>query len=179
MSQREFARQANISFRTLQLLEANGHSPNINTLKKLAKALGRPKEGLVRAINAYFTASGNSVREVAARITELDNDRSNAWKGWFFNFVDAFNKSPRPNLIADAPAPDTSHRIQALLASTVEELCAQTKTSVPWWCAGIPALDKPWFVANVENLKALALAQSPTRFRHRNIFVLNNFLDRA
>ena len=46
-------------------------------------------------------------------------------------------------------------------------------------CAGVGALATPWFVAGVENLKALALVESPTHFRKRNIFVLGNFLSRA
>jgi hypothetical protein len=43
----------------------------------------------------------------------------------------------------------------------------------------VEALDSPWFVAGIENLKASALVESPVRFRKRNIFVLANFLERA
>ena len=67
----------------------------------------------------------------------------------------------------------------ALLASTVEMLCAERRMPVPWWCGGAGILPAPWFVSGVENLKALALVESPAHFRKRNIFVLANFLARA
>jgi hypothetical protein len=34
-------------------------------------------------------------------------------------------------------------------------------------------------VSGVENLKAMALVESPAWFRRRNVFVLGNFLNRA
>lgn len=40
-------------------------------------------------------------------------------------------------------------------------------------------IQPPWFVAGMENLKAIALAESPLRFRLRKIFVLENFLSRV
>jgi hypothetical protein len=43
----------------------------------------------------------------------------------------------------------------------------------------VPACRKPWFVAGMENLKAIAVAESPLRFRIRKIFVLENFLSRV
>ncbi len=63
--------------------------------------------------------------------------------------------------------------------STVETVCAEVSLPSPGWCCGVEALDSPWFVAGIENLKASALIESPVRFRKRNIFVLANFLDRA
>ena len=46
------------------------------------------------------------------------------------------------------------------------------------WPMCLPA-KPPWFVSGMENLKAIALAESPLRFRIRKIFVLSNFLSRA
>ena len=70
-------------------------------------------------------------------------------------------------------------RLQALCASVTEALCRELSMAPPAWCAGIPALDAPWFVAGIENLKAMALVESPAWFRARRIFVLDNFLSRA
>ncbi len=69
--------------------------------------------------------------------------------------------------------------MRALLASTVEMLCDEARLEPPEWCAAVPALPEPWFVAGMEGLKVLALAESPVHFRKRNIFVLGNFLSRV
>jgi hypothetical protein len=73
----------------------------------------------------------------------------------------------------------TDPRLGLLLASTAESLCDELGLEVPGWLAQVPACPTPWFVAGVENLKAIALAESPLRFRIRKIFVLRNFLSRA
>jgi hypothetical protein len=49
----------------------------------------------------------------------------------------------------------------------------------PQWTWDIPSCKEPWFVSGVENLKAIALAESPVFFRRRKIFVLENFLQRV
>jgi len=119
-------------------------------------------------------AKTDSARETSRGIRE-----SGAWKVRLFNFVDAFRRNPRAGLAEDAPVPGTDAGTLALLASTVERLCAQARVPIPWWCAGVPALPEPWFVAGIESLKASALVESPPEFRKRNIFVLGNFLDRV
>lgn len=70
-------------------------------------------------------------------------------------------------------------RFDALLASTVECLCDELHLKTPEWIMDVPALKEPWFVAGVENLKAMAIVESPVYFRRRLIFVLENFLDRV
>jgi hypothetical protein len=77
------------------------------------------------------------------------------------------------------PAEETPPKIEALLASVVETLCEETEASAPLWCRAVPSLREPWFPSGTENLKALALRESPIHFRKRSIFVLGNFLSRA
>ena len=48
----------------------------------------------------------------------------------------------------------------------------------PEWTSKIPACQDPFFVSGIENLKAIALAESPLVYRIRKIFVLENFLER-
>lgn len=58
-------------------------------------------------------------------------------------------------------------------------LCDELGLEPPAWLAAVPASPLPWFVAGMENLKAIALAERPLRFRIRRIFVLENFLSRV
>ena len=176
LSQRKLAELAGVSFGTVQLIESGTHSPNLKTLSKILRALGFAKNGLTSVIEEYLSSKSDSIVEISHRI---NYSKESSWKIWLFNFVDAFRRNPHAGLAAAPPDPNTGHKIQALLASSVESLCAETGIDIPWWCAGIPPLDNPWFVSETENLKATALTESPAHFRKRNIFVLDNFLNRA
>jgi hypothetical protein len=100
------------------------------------------------------------------------------WALFLMDFVDDFRHYQDPRAIAE-PVPFTDPRLDPLLASTAESLCDELELEAPGWLAQIPACPTPWFVAGVENLKAIALAESPLRFRIRKIFVLKNFLSRV
>lgn len=94
------------------------------------------------------------------------------------NFVDDFRRQPTSQAVAE-PCALGDERIAALVASTVEQLCDDAGLPAPTWTADVPACGRPFFVSGLENLKAIALAESPLRFRRRKIFVLANFLQRA
>lgn len=174
LSQRQLARRAGLSYKTVQLLERGGHDPRWSTLAKLAGVLGLAGPEVLVAARA---AGGHrSAGETAERIAAEGED---SWKLRLFEFVDAFRRAPESAMVERAPGPSVGRRVLALIAATVESLCAAQGLPAPWWCAGVPPLSEPWFVAGVESLKAAALAESPVHFRRRNIFVLGNFLSRA
>jgi hypothetical protein len=121
----------------------------------------------------------------AAAVSAADASRgivsagADAWPLWLFEFVDDLRRTRDPALIEEPPAPELAARLRALLASTTEAICAECGLDPPDLSIDTPPLDRPWFVAGIENLKASPLVESPARFRRRNIFVLGNFLDRA
>ena len=100
------------------------------------------------------------------------------WSIYLMDFVDEFRRKKDLRMLQD-PFTLSDDHFDALLASTAEYLCDEQKFQPPIWLSAIPACNKPWFVAGIENLKAIALAESPLRFRIRKIFVLENFLSRA
>jgi transcriptional regulator with XRE-family HTH domain len=174
-SQRQLAQEAGVAFRTIQLLEKGAHDPRISTLEKITKALGYSTGNITRKLRDSILSSDESIRAVSEKI--LAGDARN-WRIWLFNFVDAFRRSPDMRLVWDPPVPEVSLKMRALLAAVVEALCFEQNRKPPWWCEGTLLLPEPWFIAEVENLKATALQESPVWFRKRNIFVLNNFLER-
>ena len=99
------------------------------------------------------------------------------WRLWLFELVDDYRRNRDDRLLA-APRPELSPRLRSLLAAVVETLASETGATVPDWCRQVGPLPEPWFVAEIENLKASALVESPLPFRRRNIFVLENFLAR-
>lgn len=176
ISQRELAKRARVSFRGLQLLETPGHDPRISSLNKVSGALGLPTGGVPALLGGFFLEGGRSFRSASVRMLV---DGFDSWTIHLFDSVDAFRRGSDASLIQASPLEELHQRLRALIASTVETLCIESSLPAPGWCRGVEALDSPWFVAGIENLKASALVESPVRFRQRNIFVLSNFLERA
>lgn len=175
VSQRMLAKRAAVSFRGIQLLEQGGHNWRVMTVARVATALNLPGRGVDLMIDHFLHMRPDSIREISIRIM-LDGFES--WKTHLFDFVDAF-RATHDNELLDPPDSCLDARLQSLCASSVEALCAECGRLPPAWCAGVPPLIQPWFVAGIENLKAAALVESPAWFRQRNIFVLGNFLSRA
>ncbi len=176
LSQRRLAEMSHVSFRCAQIIESENGNPCIETLDKIGTALGY-SPGAIKHVNDYmFGLSADSIFWISC---EIYRNGEGSWKKWLFEFVDAFRRTPSHKLIEDAPISSVSHKIKALMACTVESLCAESQTTTPWWCVGIRGLPEPWFVAESENLKVSALVESTAYFRKRNIFVPDNFLKRV
>jgi len=94
------------------------------------------------------------------------------------DFVDEFRRDKDMSIFRE-PFELDNERFDALLASTIEELCDEMGLEPPEWVEAVPGCDGPWFVSGLESLKAIAIVESPLRFRMRKIFVLENFLDRV
>lgn len=176
LSQRELARLAGVSFSCVQQIERRGHNWRMASIQRIINALdgsGKNVEGLVsRALSVV----DDSVEDASLRMVE---EGFASWKIHLFNLIDRFRATHDASLIARPPVPDLDERLLALLASTVESLCAESGLKCPPWCSGVFPLRHPWFVSGMQNLRAMALVESPATFRRRNLFVLANFLDRA
>jgi hypothetical protein len=107
----------------------------------------------------------------------IDRDQEN-WSRYLMSFVDDFRRTRNLQLLAEPFTHDDS-RIGAILAATAEQLCLENNLPTPQWIQNIQACERPWFVAGMESLKAIALVESPLPFRLRKIFVLENFLARV
>lgn len=100
------------------------------------------------------------------------------WCIHLMNFVDDFRYYKDPNAMIE-PFELSASKMDALLASTAEYLCDELKLTPPEWLADVPDCDEPFFVGELQNLKAISIVESPLRFRMRKIFVLENFLVRV
>jgi hypothetical protein len=100
------------------------------------------------------------------------------WEIHFANFLDDFRYHKDPRAIAE-PFELGNLRVDALLASTAESLCDEVGIDPPFWLSEVPECAEPYFVGEMERLKAISIVESPLRFRMRKIFVLENFLSRV
>ncbi|MBI4667840.1 MAG: helix-turn-helix transcriptional regulator [Elusimicrobia bacterium] len=176
LSQRRLAKLSGVSFRSVQLIESGNHNWRVLTLERMAEALGYPPRSIINRIQSLFSQPPESAAVIAEAIK---HEGEKSWKIRLFNFVDFLRRTKSRACAETPPAEGTPEKIRALLASTTEALCAEMNMDAPWWCASAPGLREPWFVSEMENLKAMALLESPVFFRKRNIFVLKNFLTRA
>src|SRR5438034_8636783 len=83
------------------------------------------------------------------------------------------NRASRLGLVSLAPAfePGPNLRWAALLAATVEYLCAQDGLPFPAWTSRPEyRLPEPWFLYPGWRLRAWQLVETPAPFRARNIF---------
>lgn len=97
----------------------------------------------------------------------------------FFDAVDEARRNRSFDALYALYTSSQSTRDRALLNSTACVLAAEFGETPAEWAMDPLELPKPWFVAGVESLKAMALVESPLPFRRNNIFVLRNFLSRA
>ena len=100
------------------------------------------------------------------------------------NFIDTFNQADMENkirMIENCPFPSIiKKRDKAYGAALVEELCVRNRLKIPAWVEDKKLfLKEPFFVGDLESLKAFLLVESPVSFRRRNIFVSENVLNRA
>jgi hypothetical protein len=109
-------------------------------------------------------------------------ERMNADQTWWqiplMDFVDDFRRYKNSDAIKE-PFQRGDEKMDAILASVAESICDELNLPVPKWLGDVPACTEPYFVAGLENLKAIAIVESPLRFRIRKIFVLENFLYRV
>jgi hypothetical protein len=100
------------------------------------------------------------------------------WKVALMDFVDDFRRNRDPAAVAEPFTLDDERR-DAVLAGVIESLCDEMDLSIPSWLEKVPPCSKPYFVSELENLKAISIVETPVRFRIRKVFVLENFLERV
>lgn len=106
------------------------------------------------------------------------DDESRWWKIPLMDFVDDFRRNKDLAAIAE-PFKLSDERKDALLASVIETLCHELGFAIPDWLTSVPACREPYFVSEMENLKAMSLVQTPIHFRIRKVFIMENFLIRV
>lgn len=163
----ELARRTKLARSYLYRVLEGSSTPTIETLGKIAHALGYELE-------LRKEAPKDSVRDISLQVV-----RDGQWKIHIFNFVDAFRKASSYDLIAEPPVADLDEKYKALLAAVVWALCDEIGVRAPAWTTLQSPLKEPWFVSGIDNLKAIAIVETPVFFKQKNIFVLENFLLRA
>ncbi len=100
------------------------------------------------------------------------------------NFIDEFNGADmekKKKMVERSPfSPVMDKKNSAYIAAMIEELCFTNNMEIPGWVFDKKfQLKEPFFVGELESLKAFLIVESPLSFRRRNIFVSQNVLKRA
>jgi hypothetical protein len=174
LSEREISLFADVSRHCFRQVASGVTSITVKSACRVANYLGR--EVFLMAV------PGDSVQSEYCSLAcyyKVERDGFDSWKIHFMDFIDQFRKSMDPRLILLPPPPSFNKELTALLASIVCQLCQEIEMEAPAWAGKLYFLNKPWFVAGTESLKAAALVESPLSFRRNNIFVLDNFTARV
>jgi hypothetical protein len=174
LSERELAKEAGIARETLRSCEAEPRQTHVVHLEKIAFVLKR--QVLLEFVPAESASSELSTVGISLAVIR---DGFESWKIHFMNFVDEFRRTFDARLILLAPVPTLDEKLRALLASITCTLCYEAGMELPSWARREYFLDRPWFVAGMQSLKAMALLESAPEFRRNNIFVHENFLRRV
>lgn len=110
---------------------------------------------------------------------KMERDGFGSWKTHLFDFVDEFRRAADSRLIILPPPSSLEPRLIALIASSTRALCEELEITPPAWATRRLFLPTPWFVSEMNSLKASAIVESPLVYRANNIFVHENFLARA
>lgn len=173
LSERDLSSITGLSRTCIRDVLSKLETTSISSINKVAESLGMDITILpsFNSINSEFS--------VIATAYKIIIDGEDSWKIHIFDLVDEFRRTLDPNLILLPPPHNLNKRLFALLAAVVWELCTEIHLTKPHWVKKEYFLDDPWFPANINNLKASAILESPLGFRRHNIFVLDNFLSRA
>lgn len=173
ISERKLAQRTSLSRSCLRQISESEARTTLTSLVKLADFFGLDVEV---ALVPRQAPSGISVSGAALNI---ERDGFNSWKIHLMNFVDEFRRTLDPRLISIPPDKRLDPRLRALFASVVLTLCNECRMLAPSWAQRSHYLDRPWFPAEMESLRASAIQESPYEFRKNNIFVHDNFLSRV
>jgi hypothetical protein len=103
------------------------------------------------------------------------------------DFLDEFYRQTddtRRAMLADAPGdvPNVREEHAALFAAAAHKLANDYGLPAPAWVFNKKYImrEKPYFDCNAKgNLRLLFMYKSPTEFKHKNLFVDENFLSRV
>lgn len=172
-SERRLCELAGVSRSTLRRILSGNPNINIKSLLELSSFL--EQDVVVLTVPKSVQSEYSTV--ATALFTERDGFDS--WKIHFMNFVDNFRRAKDPRLVLLPPHSGFDPRLKALLAATVSQLCDELQIQSPAWSLRRYFLEQPWFLSEMNSLKASAVIESPLAFRRNHIFVHANFLDRA
>ena len=173
VSERERAENSSISRSALRAVMSGQGNLTLKSICSVSRSFNHSVELLVAPHRT------DSEFSVVATAYKTERDGHDSWKIHFFDFVDHFRRTLDPKLILLAPPTTFDKKLKSLLCSIVNSLCRENEMNCPDWATRRSYLDVPWFVSEMESLKASVLLESPIEFRANNIFVNRNFLSRA
>lgn len=116
-----------------------------------------------------------------ARLAEVAERAAEGFDARLREFLDVFYVGDTPTRIASLAAEPTplAPVHDAYLAAVAEHLARRFELPIPDWVEGQGRfLSTPFFAGGLESLKATLIAESPSSFRRRLIFVSANALSR-
>ncbi len=136
-------------------------------LKRLARAAGLDVSAYV--LSRALPPAGLKFAAIIARLHD-DDDRRYALAE-LNDFLAALAPVELRQAAEHADIGKLSPFLRNYVAAMVEQASYQKRVPPPSWTAEVEPLERPWFAAPFESLRAHLLRASPVPFKRRNIFV--------
>lgn len=174
LSERDLALAAGIARATLRSCERDPRAVRPEVVDAVAQVLFRQ----VLWVIVPERPALSELSTVAVSMS-IVRDGFDSWKIHLMDLVDEFRRAYDVRLLLLPPVTTLDERLRALMASVTSVLCGEAGVDVPDWAQRQYFLPRPWFVSGMESLKAMSILESAPEFRRNNIFVHDNFLQRA
>lgn len=170
-SQRELARRCGVAQPSLSDIESGARDTTVTKLEDILRAAGSS----IVAVPSIVP----SVASWAERLRTLAMSDPGGVEKTLIQVVDdlrSAERSTRVALCVTPPASTTFDWLDAVLAAIVEHVLIEDGLPVPTWVSDSwRSAAEPWDLVSVPGLQAAARASTPATFRHRNVFVPEDF----
>lgn len=136
-------------------------------LRRMAAAAHQDLSTFV--LHRILAAPGARFRELVAALGDEDE------RPFAFSELNDVLATLSPESFRDSvPSPDLrslDRQTANYVAAMVEQAAALAGQAPPEWTREVEPLEEPWFATSLASLRPWLLANSPTAFRRRNLFV--------
>ncbi len=136
-------------------------------LKRLARAAGLDVSAYV--LSRALPLAGRKFAAILAQLHEDDGRRYALAE--LNDFLAPLSPVELREAVEHADIGKLSPFLRNYVAAMVEQASYQKRVPPPPWTAEVEPLERPWFAAPFEGLRAHLLRASPVPFKRRNIFV--------
>jgi uncharacterized protein (DUF1778 family) len=136
-------------------------------LKRLAKTAGLDVSAYV--LSRALPPAGRTFAAIIERLEDEDDRRYALAE--LNDFLAALAPVELREAVEQADPGKLSPLLRNYIAAMVEQASYQKRVPPPSWTAKVEPLERPYFAAPFESLRAHLLHSSPVPFKRRNIFV--------
>lgn len=178
LTQRALAQRAGVAQTEVARIESGKVQPSLVHLGRLLDAIGVEVDVDVRLVDHRLSAvdAARTISDELARGSE-----ARAFRSALVLADDLHSVTPARlvELVEEAPPTVGDDRYDALLAAVVDDAVSSLGVPAPAWTAEPWRSTQGWLVSGMDELRQVALTESPSAYRRHGVLVVAEDLSRA